>query len=175
LLALLALSSIEGMNWPIRELHSIQGEHTGPAEMPTFFGFSVWFRGHEFIEIVLALALAVLVLSIAQRSPDVWTAVAAALGGGLLVSHHAYLYDAVVLMPLLLLTLESGRGSRVAAILISPLCYVWRPVALTHPILWPQIQFVILACVIALLLYVETARIPQPLDAVSLPLSTEAC
>lgn len=174
LVLLLALSSIEGMDWPMRELHSIQGEHIGPAEMPTFFGFSVWFRGHELIEIVLGFALAALVGWIVQRTPNMWGAMAAALAGGLLVSHHAYLYDAVVLMPLLLLALESGRGWRVAVILISPLCYVWRPVALAHPVLWPQVQFVILSCVIALLLYIETTRVSQPLDAVPLPIGTRA-
>jgi hypothetical protein len=175
LLALVALSSIEGIDWPIREFRSIQGERIGPAEMPTFFGFSVWFRGHELIEIVLGFVLAALVLWIILRSPNMWTAMAAALAGGLLVSHHAYLYDAVVLMPLLLLTLESGRGWRVAAILISPLCYVWRTMALLHPILWPMIQFTILSCVIALLLYLETTRTSEQLDAVPVPLGTEAC
>jgi hypothetical protein len=175
LLALLAFSSIEGMDWPIRELRSIQGERTGPAEMPTFFGFSVWFRGHQLIEIVLGFGLVVLVCWIVQRSPNMWTAMAAALAGGLLISHHAYLYDAVVLMPLLLLALESGRGWRVAAILISPLFYVWRPTAIAHPFLWPMVQFSILSCVLALLLYIETARMPEQLDALPVPLGTEAC
>lgn len=175
LLALVGLSAIEGIDWPIRELHSIQGEHIGPAEMPTFFGFSVWFRGHALIEIVLGLALTVLVYSIAQRSANIWTAMSAALAGGLLVSHHAYLYDAVVLMPLLLLALESGRGRRVAAVLISPLLYIWRPIALTHPFLWPQIQFLILACVVALLFFIETARPAKSVDAIPVPLGTGAC
>jgi hypothetical protein len=175
LLALVALSSVEGMDWPIRELRSIQGERIGPAEMPTFFGFSVWFRGHELIETVLGISLAVLVYWIAQRSNNMWTALAAALAGGLLVSHHAYLYDAVVLMPLLLLTLESGRGRWVAALLISPLCYVWRPTALVHPFLWPLIQFLILSGIIALLVYIEVTRASQQLDAVPVPVGTEAC
>ncbi|HEV3333642.1 MAG TPA: glycosyltransferase family 87 protein [Bryobacteraceae bacterium] len=170
LLLLLASSCLEGMDWPLRELHSIQREHIGPAEMPTFFGMSVWFPGHELIEIVLGLGLTVLVYSIVQRSPKIWTAMAAALAGGLLVSHHAYLYDAVVLMPLLLLALESGRGRLVAMILISPLCYVWRPYALTHPFLWPQIQFVFLACVITLLLYLETSRAAGPINESNAPL-----
>ncbi|HUI77854.1 MAG TPA: glycosyltransferase 87 family protein [Bryobacteraceae bacterium] len=174
LVALLALSMAEGMDWPLREFRSIQGEHIGPAEMPTFFGFSVWFRGHELIEIILSFLLTALVGWIAMRSPTIWAAMAAALAGGLLVSHHAYLYDAVVLMPLLLLIHESGRGRRVAAILISPLLYIWRPTALAHPFLWPQIQFAILSSVIALLLYLETTR-TRALDTVAVPLSTEAC
>jgi Glycosyltransferase family 87 len=174
ILMLMALSMVEGVDWPFRELRSIQGEHIGPAEMPTFFGFSVWFRGHEFIEIVLAFLLTALVGWIALKTADMWKAIAAALAGGLLVSHHAYLYDAVVLMPLLLLTCASGRGWRVAVILISPLFYIWRTAALAHPFLWPQIQFGILSCVIALLLYLETTPI-RPLDAVPVPLGTEAC
>ena len=172
-LALAGMSAMEGLNWPVRELHSIQAEHIGPAEMPTFFGFSVWFRGHELIEAVLAIALTVLVYRIVSGAANLWMATAATLAGGLLVSHHAYLYDAVVLMPLLLVAVESGRGRRIAFILISPLCYVWRPTALAHPALWPLIQFAVLSSVIALLFYVASTPAVESLGALEQPVGTE--
>lgn len=152
LLALAALSSIEGIDWPVREFQSIQSVNVGQNAMPNFRGLAFWFPHSRVIEIALGLGLTVLVWWIARRTANLPNAIAAALAGGLLISHHAYLYDAVVLMPLLLLALEtSGLGRAMAAIEVSPLFYLLPVADYLSTVVWLESQLLIVGFTIALL------------------------
>jgi len=152
LLTLAALSSFEGIDWPIREFQSIQFVNVGQHAMPNFRGLAFWFPHSRVIEIALGVALAVLVWWIARRTASLPNAMAAALAGGLLIGHHAYLYDAVVLMPLLLLALDTNELAwAIAAIEVSPFFYLLPAADYLSTIVWFISQLLIIGFTIALL------------------------
>lgn len=90
----------EGREWPanLLRLVSISGFSPAAQKMPNLRGLTHWLPYGIAVEAALALAVLGAVWLIARRSTPAVGA-AAALIGGLLVSHHAYVYDAVLLLP----------------------------------------------------------------------------
>ncbi|HEY1241849.1 MAG TPA: glycosyltransferase family 87 protein [Bryobacteraceae bacterium] len=110
-IAILAVSfAVEGIDWPKRFLAAAPGLADAPLKMPNMRGLLALVGSGMRLEVALALLLAGAVWYL-SRHVDLTTAAALALAGGLAVSHHAYTYDAVLLLPLLLVTWErDGRA-----------------------------------------------------------------
>ena len=122
-----ALSCVEGTDWVAREVASIRSlpRVRGAVQMPNFRGLGWYFPQSALVEFACGLVVTILVWWIARRTSSIRVAIAAALAGGLLISHHAFLYDGVLLMPLLMLSIaQEGYRRMLAAILISPLPYL---------------------------------------------------
>jgi hypothetical protein len=119
-----------GWDWPARLLE-LRAAQTSPNEylMPNLRGMLEPFTNSLAPELLLDAAAAAGVWWIARRA-DFRYGLAAVLVGGLLVSHHAALYDCVVLIPALLIVAErSGvEGAwkalnRLCLFLLTPLPY----------------------------------------------------
>jgi Glycosyltransferase family 87 len=99
--AQLAISfAAEGREWPARllRLSAISDFSPSPSKMPNLLGLAHGLPYGGAIEFVLAIFVIAAVWIVSRRSPLTIGATAAVLGG-LLVSHHAYVYDAVLLLP----------------------------------------------------------------------------
>ena len=104
----LAISfAAEGRDWPAKLLHLASISEFSPAvqKMPNLFGLTFWLPYAGLIEACLAVAVLAAVWLI-SRSATPAAGATAAIVGGLLVSHHAYVYDAVLLLPALALAWE---------------------------------------------------------------------
>lgn len=121
-LAQLAISfAAEGPAWPARlwQLSAISDFSPNPAKMPNLAGLT-----HALpFGFVLEAALAVLVLAavwIVSRRSALTIGATTAVTGGLLVSHHAYVYDGLLLLPAcaLLLRLPAPKVLRHGALLL---------------------------------------------------------
>jgi hypothetical protein len=102
---LLGLSfALEGWQWPLRLLELSRRFEFSPApyKMPNLHGVSYWLPFSLAWEVGLAV-LALAATYLISRRCEARVAAATALATGLLVSHHAYIYDAVLLIPLLML------------------------------------------------------------------------
>jgi hypothetical protein len=107
-LAQLAISfAAEGREWPARlvQLSSISDFSPSPWRMPNLLGLTHWLPYGGVIEAVLALLVAAAVWVVSRRSA-LAIGITVAVMGGLLVSHHAYVYDAVLLLPACALALR---------------------------------------------------------------------
>ncbi|MGA2592861.1 MAG: glycosyltransferase family 87 protein [Bryobacteraceae bacterium] len=118
----LAISfAAEGREWPARllQLSSISDFSPSPAKMPNLLGLTHGLPYGRGIEAVLALLALAAVWVISRRSALAIGATAAVVGG-LLVSHHAYVYDAVLLLPAILLALglPGPKALRYGALLL---------------------------------------------------------
>jgi len=82
-----------------------------PQIMPNFHGLLVGVPNGWLIEVLLSLATAVAVWLISRRS-DFEYGLAAALVGGLLISHHAYPQDCTLLLPALLILMARSSDWR---------------------------------------------------------------
>ena len=123
-----------GLDWPVR-LIGLLGAQSKPHEylMPNIRGLLAPLTDLFLPELVLDLAVAILVWSIIRRADFVY-GMAAVLVGGLLVSHHAAVYDCVVLIPALLIVMERSAGvvantslsilNYLCLFLLTPLSYV---------------------------------------------------
>src|ERR1039458_25999 len=92
----LAISfAAEGWEWPARllQLSSISDFSPSPSKMPNLLGLTHGLPYGGGVEAVLALLALAAVWVISRRSALTIGATAAVIGG-LLVSHHAYVYDA---------------------------------------------------------------------------------
>lgn len=96
--------AVEGGNWPQRLLSLARTPEFSPAEgrMPTLFGALSGVRSSLAIEIPVAAAVIAAYWFLSRRLP-LSRAAALAMAGGLLLSPHAYAYDAVLLLPALIL------------------------------------------------------------------------
>ena len=120
---------MEGADWPVRLLSMLKMpvSDRAPERMPNLRGLASWLPSGSFLlEAILALAAILLAwrIFVLYDDPEIGVAVTVALG--LLLGHHAYLQDALVLAPLLVLVLdrEIPDWLRVwAVILVSPLPY----------------------------------------------------
>jgi hypothetical protein len=104
----LAISfAAEGREWPARlwRLSSISDFSPNPAKMPNLFGLTHGLPYGAGLEAALALLTLAAVWTIARRSALAIGATAA-VTGGLLVSHHAYVYDGLLLLPACALALR---------------------------------------------------------------------
>jgi hypothetical protein len=104
---LLALSFVAGgWDWPAAYLRVLQLPEINPARwfMPNLHGF-VPSGIAEWIAMAVVAAGAILAMS----RLDYLTGLAVALTGGLLLSYHAYLQDALILIPAILIALNQER------------------------------------------------------------------
>ena len=120
----------EGKEWPARLLSLARMPEFDPApeRMPNFRGLLAFVDGGIVAEIVLLLIMAIAVWLISRRQ-DLATAGAITLAGGLLISHHAYVYDVVLLLPALLLPFQGGHSEwlrKWAIFLFSPTPYLFQ-------------------------------------------------
>jgi hypothetical protein len=94
----------EGREWPANLLRLSSVSEFSPAmpKMPNLLGLTHWLPHGIVIEASLALLVLCAVWLISRRSTSA-TGATAALIGGLLVSHHAYVYDCLLLLPALAL------------------------------------------------------------------------
>ena len=82
-----------------------------PQIMPNFHGLLLGVPYGWLVELLLGLATAVAVWLISRRS-DFEYGLAAALVGGLLISHHAYPQDCTLLLPALLILMARSSDWR---------------------------------------------------------------
>lgn len=89
-----------GFSWPADYLALLRDPalHPSPSIMPNLHGLAL---GNFAVELSTSLVVLAVFLAVARREP-LWPAVLAlALIGGLLLSRHAYIQDAVLLLPAL--------------------------------------------------------------------------
>ncbi len=130
--------AVAGMDWPLRFLAMIGNPelHPGPEHMPTLRGLVFALTGeNRALEIALGVPVVALVAWLASRIRSFDTALGLSLAGGLLVGHHAYMQDCLmVLLAMVLFTLEPAsrllRG--VAAVAVLPPAYFM----LLHGVPW---------------------------------------
>lgn len=120
--------AIEGREWPARllQLSRISDFSPAPAKMPNLLGLTHWLPHGAAAEAVLAVLVLAAAWRIARRSP-LAVGATAAIVAGLLASHHAYVYDAVLLLPALLLAMrwQLPQGSRYGVLLLcAPIPYL---------------------------------------------------
>jgi hypothetical protein len=102
--ALAVSSAVEGNDWLPRILALAKYSEFDPAgnRMPNLRGLLSFAGGGLFVEICLG-AVIVTAFWFLSRSQPLPVMSALLIAGGLLLSHHAYFYDAVLLLPALLL------------------------------------------------------------------------
>jgi hypothetical protein len=126
---LLAASfAIEGRDWfgALQALSKVPEFSPAPYKMPNLHGLAYWAPFSSLLEVLLAAISLTAVYRLARNAP-LKVSAAAMLAGGLLVSHHAYVYDAVLLIPLLLVIDESSVPQWMkywALLLLTPIPYM---------------------------------------------------
>lgn len=98
-----------------------------PIRMPNLRGLLSFFGASIGVEAAIG-ALVVVAAWYICRSQRVAVAGAIVLGGGLLIGHHAYMYDALLLIPALLMPFETGWHDWIrfwAVFLVTPIAYYW--------------------------------------------------
>lgn len=152
--ALLALSFFsQGLDWPIRYLALLRNPVIHPLghAMPNLQGLvrNLLPGAYFAATLVLTAAAAAAVLWLAWRRRRDWRyGFALALLGGLLVSWHCYVQDAVLLLPVLALLLQTSTTSAVKfplAIALIPFPF-WM-LAASAP--WPAVPALLLCAVLA--------------------------
>jgi hypothetical protein len=136
-LGLVLSVAAEGWRWPARLLALARRPDFDPApdRMPNLRGLLTVIDGGLAVEIAFALVIVVAVWQISRRLPPK-AAAAMALAGGLLISHHAYVYDVVILLPALLLPFTDAFPSWLrywALVLLTPIPYFF----LLSNVEWP--------------------------------------
>lgn len=118
----LAISfAAEGREWPARllELSAIGDFSPSPSHMPNLLGLTHALPYGIAFEVVLSV-LALAAVWMASKRPALGIGATAAVTAGLLVSHHSYVYDGVLLLPAaaMLLRLPVPQFLRYAALLL---------------------------------------------------------
>jgi hypothetical protein len=85
----------------------LSGFSPAPYKMPNLNGLAYWLPWSGAIEILLAILVLFSVWVVARKYPFE-IAVPVTLAAGLLVSHHAYVYDGILLIPLLLMVHQTA-------------------------------------------------------------------
>jgi len=100
--------AVEGNDWPQRMLglERIPEFDPAPGRMPNLRGLLSFLGGSLAAEVALGVVIVAAIWFLSRRQP-LPTVGALALAGGLLLSHHAYFYDAVILLPALLLPFQA--------------------------------------------------------------------
>ena len=107
---LLALSFMGGgFRWPLDFWRTVSGPwiNPNPERMINLHGFVYTYHLSTWFEAITAIAFLALIIKACMRVPAA-IAFSLALGSGVLVGGHSYLYDLAFSIPLLLLLLESG-------------------------------------------------------------------
>ena len=121
--------AVEGPRWPDRLLSMMRLPEVDPAvnRMPNLRGLLSFFGDSLSAEIALALVVVAVVWLLSRRL-SLRSGFTLALAGGLMLSHHAYFYDALVLLPALLLPYEEPRPEwlrKWALVLFTPVPYLF--------------------------------------------------
>jgi hypothetical protein len=116
---------LEGWSWPARYLALLRapGSDLGAWGMPNLRGVFSHFPATTILE----LACGLLILWIfwrASRGIDVAAGTALALGIGLLLGHHSYLYDVSLVLPLVMESAAHSRSRLGVLILLTPPLYL---------------------------------------------------
>ncbi len=119
----------EGKDWPTRllTLASMPDFDPAPGRMPNLRGLLSLFGGGLAAEVALGLVVVAAVWLLCRSKP-LSTAGAIVLAGGLLLGHHAYFYDALLLLPALLLPFQAPHPEwmrKWALFLLSPVPYLF--------------------------------------------------
>lgn len=113
-LALLAASfAIEGWSWPRAYYQTLSSPDfsPGPRMMPNLRGLASWWPHATVVELFAAAAVALLLWLACRRLTNAGAAGAAAAACGLILGHHGYVQDCVLLVPLAVLTIESRQAA----------------------------------------------------------------
>jgi hypothetical protein len=119
---------VEGFGWPAAWLAQSRlpdFEHA-VNRMPNLRGLLSFLGGSFALELAMGVIVAIAVYFLSRRLP-LRISMAVALAGGLLLSHHAYVYDCPVLLPALLLAFEERVPEWLrmwAVLLITPIPYM---------------------------------------------------
>ena len=118
----------EGRDWPadLLRLSAVSDFSPAAAKMPNLLGLTYWIPDGVVLEGMLAAVVLSTVWLIARYADQV-TGATAAIVGGLLVSHHAYVYDCILLLPALALAwrMPLPEAARYWVLLLwTPLPYV---------------------------------------------------
>jgi hypothetical protein len=118
-----------GKDWPQRLIAMVRVMELDPAadRMPNLRGLLSFLGGGVAAEVALGLVVVAAVWFLSRRHP-LPTAGAIVLAGGLLLSHHAYVYDALLLLPALLLPFQAPHLEwmrKWAIFLLSPTPYLF--------------------------------------------------
>ncbi len=111
-LALLAASfGVAGLSWPLGYLRTLSSGDFSPGteRMPNLRGLASWSPHSTVVELVAAAGV-ILLLWLACRRMSAGAAGAAAAACGLILGHHGYLEDCTLLIPLVVLTVQSRRA-----------------------------------------------------------------
>ena len=135
--SLLISFAVEGSNWPVRWLALARAPEFDPAadRMPTLKGMVAVMGGGLAAQIAGVVAVVAACWFLGSRLP-LPSAAALTLAAGLLVSPHAYGYDAVLLLPAAVLSLAAPKPAWFRAwalLLLTPIPYVF----LLTNIEWP--------------------------------------
>lgn len=120
--------AIAGRGWVVEYVRFVMAEQVSPdiRSMPNLHALVAGLRYSTALELAGAALVAVAVAWISSRT-DFSIGMSAALIGSLLVSHHAYLADALLLLPALLTVVAESSGSLrrlLCAVLLSPLPFL---------------------------------------------------
>jgi len=121
---LLAISfAVAGPAWPWRYYAVITDAriHVGVRSMPNFHAMLAGLPFSTILEILASGAVAALVFVAARRQPLFEWSMALALVAGILVSFHSYVMDCALLLPPILLVLDSVMAAplRIAALVLA--------------------------------------------------------
>ena len=127
----------EGRDWPQRLLTLAGKPEFDPAaaRMPNLRGLLSILNVGITVEIAVGLVIVAALWRISRREP-LPAAGALVLAAGLLLSHHAYFYDAVLLMPALLLPYQTPHPAWLrtwALVLLTPFPYLFLLTSLGLP------------------------------------------
>jgi hypothetical protein len=104
---------IEGPGW-VHEYTKLSQEYfsTTPERNPDLFGLASWLHWATAAELVAAVAVVWLLWTVCRGGTDLGTAGAATVACGLLIGHHAYVSDCLLLIPISVLTIQRPGAPR---------------------------------------------------------------
>ena len=116
---------LEGWSWPAKYLELLRapGSDLGAWGMPNLRGVLSRLPASTILELACGL-IVVCVFWRVSRGIDVTTGTALALGIGLLLGHHGYLYDVSLALPLVIEATSHGRSRVGVCILLTPPLYL---------------------------------------------------
>jgi hypothetical protein len=158
-IALLAVSFLaEGWRWPVGYLSVLRLPSTTPLYpgLPNLRGLFANLPHVDYWQ-AAGTAVAAALAWVASRAENARLAIAAVLLCGLLVSHHAFLFDAFVVVPAAVLLWDGAANAmhRFAACLLAcPLVYL----PMLTPRAVPHVAIVFLACLAMLAVWAEMER-----------------
>jgi hypothetical protein len=97
---------IEGPGWVLEYAKLSRFHLNAAARMPNLYGLASWFPWAAAMELVAAVGVVWLLWAACRGGTDLGTAGAAAAACGLLLGHHAFAADCLLLIPLSVLTIQ---------------------------------------------------------------------